>query len=188
MMKPLLILFATSFLFFACRDEHQQSPGSTMVKSMSEKPQAEFADAKFTTMGKQLMKEFETGDIQAFSNAFADNAVYAFSAGDSLVGRKAIFDFWQKRRHEAIKAIQFSNDIWLPIQVNQPQKGPDMKGIWLLNWYMANVTYNTDKSLTFWVHTDYHFNTENQIDRAVQYIDRAPINAATQMVVEGSKK
>ena len=29
-----------------------------------------------------------------------------------------------------------------------------------------------------WIHTDYHFDANDKIDQVVQYIDRAPINAA----------
>jgi hypothetical protein len=30
-----------------------------------------------------------------------------------------------------------------------------------------------------WIHTDIHFDANDKIDRAIQYIDRVPINAAT---------
>jgi hypothetical protein len=40
------------------------------------------------------------------------------------------------------------------------------------------VKYKNGKKLAFWVHTDYHYDANNKIDRAVQYIDRAPINSA----------
>jgi hypothetical protein len=71
-----------------------------------------------------------------------------------------------------------SNDIWLPVKVTHPQKGPDMPGVWLLSWYQVNVTYKNGKSLQFWVHNDMHYNDQDQVDRSIQYIDRAPINAA----------
>ena len=29
-----------------------------------------------------------------------------------------------------------------------------------------------------WIHTDLHFNENDKIDRLIQYLDRAPINAA----------
>ena len=77
-----------------------------------------------------------------------------------------------------IETIKFTNDIWLPIKVNQSQKGPDLPGNWLLSWYQVDVTYKTKKSLTYWVHTDIHYNERDQVDRFIQYIDRAPINAA----------
>jgi hypothetical protein len=54
-----------------------------------------------------------------------------------------------------------------------------MAGIWLLSWYQVNVKYKAAaKPIGFWIHTDYHFDANDKIDRAVQYIDMAPIKAA----------
>ncbi len=164
MRKKFLSVFS-AILLLACTAQAQTAP-------------AEFADAKYMDMGKQMMKNFETGNIDEYGQMFADNAVYLWSAGDSLAGKQAIIDYWKDRRKNVIETIQFSNDIWLPIKINQPQQGPDMPGIWLLSWHQVNATYKNGKSLQFWVHTDYHFNSNNKVDRVVQYMDRAPINAA----------
>jgi hypothetical protein len=104
--------------------------------------------------------------------------MYRWSSGDSLAGKAAIAAYWKERRAKVIDSIQFSNDIWLPLKVNQPQKGPDIPGIWLLGWYQVNVKYKNGKKLQFWVHTDLHYNSSDKIDLAIQYIDRAPINKA----------
>jgi hypothetical protein len=42
----------------------------------------------------------------------------------------------------------------------------------------VDVKYKTGKKLMFWVHTDYHFDANDKIDRAIQYIDMAPIKEA----------
>jgi len=179
-MKKVFIAFILPGILLACNNSKTGS-NETMVKDASDnKPkQAEFADAKYTNMGKQMMQKFESGDIDSWVNMFADNAVYSWSSGDSLAGKKAIMDYWKSRKMNVIDSIHFSNDIWLPIKVNQPQKGPDMPGNWLLSWYQVNVKYKTGKKLGFWVHTDYHFDASDKIDRAIQYIDMAPIKAAT---------
>ncbi len=141
-------------------------------------PPSEFADARYMEIGKQLMKNFEPGNIDEYGQMFADNAVYLWSAGDSLSGKKAIVDYWKDRRMNVIESIQLSNDIWLPIKINKPQQGIDLPGIWLLSWHQVNANYKNGKSLQFWVHTDYHFDSNNKVDRVVQYMDRAHINAA----------
>lgn len=176
-------LLCLPLLLLACKD--QQKPAEPTAKPMvksataTTKPmQSEFADAKYTEMGKQMLQQFESGNIDQYANNYADNAVYQWSSGDSLAGKAAIINYWKNRRANVIDKIRFSNDIWLPIKVNKPQRGPDLPGVWLLNWYQVNVTYKNGKSLQFWVHQDHHFNNENKIDRSVQYIDRAPINAA----------
>jgi hypothetical protein len=61
--------------------------------------------------------------------------------------------------------------------VNQPQ-GPETKGTWLLNWHQVHATYKNKAKLSFWVHTDMHYNNDDMVDELIQYIDRAPINAA----------
>jgi len=109
-------------------------------------------------------------------NAYADNAVYIWSVGDSLVGKAAIANYWKDRRTKLIDSVTFLNDIWLPIKVNTPQRGPDMKGVWLLGWRQVMVKYKNGKKLGFWVHADAHFDGNDKIDRVIEYIDRAPID------------
>jgi hypothetical protein len=141
-------------------------------------PQSEFADARYTDMGKKAMAQLSSGDITAWMDNFADTAVYSWSAGDSLVGKAAIANYWKDRRSKVIDSLQFVNDIWLPLKVNRPQKGPDVAGIWLLSWMEVHAKYKNGAKLGFWVHTDYHYNSADKIDRVVQYMDRAPINKA----------
>ncbi|GAA4742892.1 nuclear transport factor 2 family protein [Flavisolibacter ginsenosidimutans] len=187
MQKALLPLLSFVVLY-SCKDNKTTTePAATpMVKTATttadnKPPQAEFADAKYTDMGKQMMMQMENGDVDKWVANFADNAVYSWSNGDSLAGKKAITDYWTNRRKNVIESLHFSNDIWLPIKVNTPQRGPDMPGVWLLNWYQVNVKYKNGKALQFWVHHDYHYNNDNKVDRTVMYIDRAPVNAAVGM-------
>lgn len=179
-MKKAALALILSGILLACNNS-KTGEQTTMVKDASDvKPQpAEFADAKYMDMGKQMMQKFESGDIDSWVNMFADNAMYRWSSGDSLAGKKAIADYWKNRRTNVIDSIHFSNDIWLPIKINQPQKGPDAPGNWLLSWYQVNSKYKSGKKLQFWVHTDYHFDANDKIDQAIQYIDMAPIKAAT---------
>jgi hypothetical protein len=110
--------------------------------------------------------------------AFADNAVYVWSSGDSLNGKKAITDYWKDRRSNVIDSLTFMNDVWLPIKVNEPQQKVVKRGVWLLSWYQVSTKYKNGKKVGMWVHTDMHFNENDKIDRVIQYLDRAPINAA----------
>jgi hypothetical protein len=183
-MRTLLLLLSLPVLLLACKDRQKvTTENGPMVKTAAageSKPmQSEFADAKYTERGKQMMQDFASGNIDRWIGNFSDNAVFQWSSGDSLAGKNAISNYWKNRRMNVINTIRFSNDIWLPIKVNTPQRGPDMPGVWLLNWYQVNVQYKNGKALQFWTHNDYHFNSDDKIDRAVQYIDRAPINAAT---------
>jgi hypothetical protein len=111
-------------------------------------------------------------------SSFADNAVYQWNNGDSLAGKAAITAYWKKRRGEVIDSLTFSNQILLPIKVNKPQS-IEQPGVWLLSWHQVTAKYKTGKSMSQWMHTDMHFDASDKIDRVIQYLDRAPINAAT---------
>jgi len=181
-MRKILFFASAGFILLACNNSKTESDNkmaSGATDSSAVKQQAEFADAKYTDLGKQQLAKFESGDIDGWVNSFADNAVYTWSAGDSLAGKKAITDYWKNRRANIIDSIKFSNDIWLPIKINTSQQsGYDLPGVWLLSWYQVNAKYKSGKSLQFWVHNDMHFDNNDKVDRAIQYIDRAPINAA----------
>ena len=155
-----------------------ETKDTTSTAKQTEVPQSEFADAKYTDMGKKALELLSTGDVNAWIDTYADNAVYRWSSGDSLIGKTAIGNYWKERRGKIIDTIQFSTDIWLPLKVNRSQTGPDVPGIWLLGWYQVNVKYKNGKKLQFWVHNDLHYDKNDKIDIAIQYIDRAPINKA----------
>jgi hypothetical protein len=182
-MRKMLTLAAGCCILFACNNKPAESTATTTdttaAAAKETKPMAtEFADAKYTDMGKKNLAQLSSGDVDGWMTAYADNARFVWSSGDSLAGKAAITDYWKQRRGKVIDSITFTNDIWLPIKVNQPQKGPDLPGVWLLSWYQTNVKYKNGKKLSFWVHTDNHYDANDKIDRTVQYLDRAPINKA----------
>lgn len=181
-MKNVLAWGLISSLIFACNNpkpaEDKTESKTDSVAAQPKMQPAEFADAKYAEIGKKGLSALASGDIDAWMATFADNAVYIWNNGDSLAGKAAITAYWKKRRTEVIDSISFTNDIWLPIKVNQPQK-IEAPGIWLLGWYATSAKYKTGKRMSQWIHTDMHFDANDKIDRFIQYLDRAPINAAT---------
>ncbi|HTQ26500.1 MAG TPA: nuclear transport factor 2 family protein [Puia sp.] len=180
-MKKLFLFVAGCVCIMACNNktsDQTTAKDSTATAEPKPLPQTEFADQKYTDIGKKGNAQMESGDVDGWLTQFSDNAHYNWSGGDSLVGKAAIAAYWKNRRAKVIDSIKFSYDIWLPIKVNTPQKGPDRAGIWLLGWSQVNVKYKNGKKLTFWHHTDYHFDNNDKVDLVVQYLDRAPINAA----------
>lgn len=184
-MRKILLSFTLLLILASCgEDKKEKEAEGTMVKSAATqtadaKPmQSEFADLKYTDMGKSAMKHFADGNIDAWGESLAANVVYQYSSGDSIAGRKAVIDYWKGRREKVVQSIEMSNDIWLPIKVNQPQRGPDMPGVWLLNWAQVKATYRNGKVLQYWVHQDLHYNGQDKVDRVILYMDRGPINAA----------
>jgi hypothetical protein len=175
-MKNVFLALCCGVALFACNKPKEET--TTPAADPAPPPQAEIGDPKYAEIGKKGLQQLSSGDIDGWMTSFADSARYLWSAGDSLIGKKAITAYWKERRGKMIESISFTNDIWTPLKINTPQKGPDRAGVWLLSWHQVNVTYKNHQSLKFWVHTDYHFDASDKIDVAVQYIDRAPIVAA----------
>lgn len=184
-MKKAIIPFLFAGVLVACQD--QKTTEAPIVKDASTSRSAEadpksqaveFADPTYMEKGRLYLRLLSEEKIDEWAEQFADDAIYQWSSGDSLVGKQAIISYWKTRLDQTIDKISFSSDIWLPVKVNQPQQGPDVPGVWLMNWEKVDVTYKNGKRLNFWVHNDFHFNDAGKIDRAVQYLDRAPIKAA----------
>ncbi len=52
-------------------------------------------------------------------------------------------------------------------------------GNWVLCWYLVDVKYQkSGKRMQQWIHTDLHFNSNDKVDRVIQYVDRATVAAA----------
>ena len=178
-MKKMFLLVLCVALLVNCKKAESAEP-TTPAEPKADAttpPQAEFADAKYTEIGKKYMEALTKGDTDGMMAVYADNANYYWNAGDSLVGKKAIADFWVNRRKNVIETISFKNDIWLPLKVNRPQR-MEKTGIWLLSWYQVTAKYKGGKSMTQWMHILYHFDDNDKIDEVNQYVDRVPINDA----------
>ncbi len=178
-MKKMYLWALGSILLFSCNNEKAPESKTDAAPAATETPMApaEFADPKYAEMGKKALEAMSAGDVSGFVSNYADNAVYQFNSGDSIAGKAAIESYWKQRRSEAMDSISFTNTIFLPIKVNQPQS-IEQPGVWLLSWYQVNAKYKTGKKMSQWVHTDIHFNEADQVDRVIQYLDRVPINAA----------
>ena len=175
MKKIVLFALCLSFLVGCKKEKLMETPA---VTSDEEKIQpVEFADAKYTEIGKKSLDYLTKGDMDAWMSNYADDAKYYWNNGDSLVGKPAIDKYWRSRRANVIESITFENDIWLPTKVND-LKNVKNTGIWLLSWYKTTAKYKSGKSMTQWIHTIYHFDKNDKIDEVNQYLDKALINEA----------
>lgn len=184
-MKSHLLCCCFFLLFLSCKNtDAEKSDGmvenDTLVEeidNLSESEPQVLANYKYVEIGKKNLSYMEKGDMDSWMNIYADNAVYLWNSGDSLVGKAAIAFYWKQRRVNVIERIRFKDAIWLPVTVKEPQS-VEAKGVWLLAWYKATVKYRNGKEMTQWIHTDYHFDSNDKVDRVVQYVDRAAINAS----------
>jgi len=177
-MKKLFLLALCIPLFIGCKKEATEpaAPASPDAPEAASAP-AEFADAKYTAIGKASIAAMEKGDIDGWMANYADDAKYYWNGGDSLVGKPAIDKFWRERRANVIETISFKQDIWLPIKVNKPQQN-EKTGVWLMGWYEVTAKYQKGGSMTQWMHILYHFNDQDKIDQVNHFVDRKPIDAA----------
>lgn len=184
MLKNMFLFLATAVLF-SCKDEKaEEKAAEPMVKSASAEstkpPAVEIGDQKLVQDGAAMVKHFADGNYDAWGESLADNAVFLYSSGDSIAGKAAVVTYWKDRRAKYIKSLTFSNDIWLPMKVNDwDGKGPDTRGTWLMHWVQMKAVYKNDKSVQMWAHQDMHYNDNNKVDRIIMYLDRAPIMDAT---------
>lgn len=177
-MKQGFLCLLLCLLFTACKNEKDNS-GTTQTEPVATTPPpAEFADAKYVQSGKDGLAKLVSGDIDGWSASWADNIVWVRNNGDSIAGKEALLKYWKDRRGNAIDSLAFSNEVWLPVKVNQSQ-GTEATGVWLLAWYKVYARYKPGgKSMTQWMHMDYHYDANDKVDRIIQYQDSAPIAAA----------
>ncbi len=172
-----LVPLALCLFLFSCKNAKTDESSAAPDAATTIAP-VEFADAKYVESGKIGLAALSSGDIEKWMERYAENAIYRFNNGDSIVGKAAISAYWTQRRAEVIDTISFANDIWLPVKVNTPSNEMQAPGVWLLGWYQTTAKYKNGKSMTQWIHADSHFDANDKIDLVIQYLDRASINAA----------
>ncbi|MEP7106748.1 MAG: nuclear transport factor 2 family protein [Ferruginibacter sp.] len=169
-----------SFLF-ACNSATKTESATVPV---TDSPMTQKPSAKMELLGDELnssamasWESFSKGDVDGFAANFDENARLNFSGGDSLVGKKAIVDYY-KGRWKLIDSLKFSESIWLPVKANE-MPGNIPTGKWMLSWQRADIKYKNGKKLTFFTHSASHYNDAAKVDYLAQYIDFRPIMEAT---------
>jgi len=185
-MKKILALLAIPIILYGCsnaaddqkkKDEAAAMPTEAAKPADAKPAPAEIGDPKYIGMGKGALSALSAHDVDGFTKDYADNVVYIWNNGDSLVGKAAVVKYWKDRFATVLDSLTFNNQIWLPVKVNQPQS-IEAPGMWLMSWYMVNAKYRTGKHMMQWIHTTLHYNAEDKVDRVLQFRDMAPIMAA----------
>jgi hypothetical protein len=175
-MKNVVVICACVAIMMACTKPEDKKEPEPVAEA---KPQpAEFADPRYVEMGKKDLAMLNAMNLDGYLASFSDNARYYMSGGDSLIGKTAIGTYWKGRFANYVDSASFVNDIWTPLKVNVSQRRQDVPGVWLLSWYQVKVKYKNGQRLSYWVHTDFHYDSSDKIDVAILYMDRAPIVAA----------
>ncbi|HLZ87723.1 MAG TPA: hypothetical protein VKQ52_10795, partial [Puia sp.] len=90
-MKKFLFWAASCCLLSSCNNagtgSSTKDTTAAATATPATPPQSEFADARYTEMGKKALAQLSSGDVTGWMDAYADNAVYIWSSGDSLAGK-----------------------------------------------------------------------------------------------------
>lgn len=185
-MKKIISVFFVASILFACNSaEKKAEVTSTEAKSETGKAPVELInDSNFINSVKAAFTAFENKDIEGYTANLADNVMFRWSSGDSLVGKQAVKDYYTGR-FNIIDNIKYSNHIFLPMMSNvSPNGGVTPAGKWMLTWFQTNVKYKNGKAIQFWAHNAQHYNDAGKIDIFAQYIDRHPIMEASKDMVK----
>ncbi len=185
MKKIFSVIFMAAFLFACNTEEKKDETGAAEVKS--DKPAAPvelIMDSNLVNTVKATFTAFENKDIDGYTANLADDVMFRRSGGDSLVGKKAVKD-WYTTRFNIIDNIKFSSHIFLPLMANaSPNGGETSAGKWMLSWYKVDVKYKNGKAIKFWAHNAQHYNDAGKIDQFTQYVDMHPIMEAVKGLVK----
>jgi hypothetical protein len=182
MRKIIPVLICAALAYGSCTNDKTESDGSsaaTVASTDKTKPAMELLDMSAADVVKNSFAAFSKGDIEGMTASYDDNIRYTWSGGDSLIGKKAVQDYW-KARWTLIDSLTFSEHIVLPVQINESQSKFAPTGKWVLIWMMSQPKYKNGKSLNFWTHSVNHLNDAGKVDFIGMYYDRAPINKATE--------
>jgi hypothetical protein len=175
MTKIPAIAFAM-LLLSACNSASDKKPEAieTPVEN-SERPAATDAansivlPASSTDGVKKAIEAYASGDIAAFTADMDENIKFYYPApGDSLVGKKAVVDFYTKRRAMA-DSIQVVNPIYLGIR--NSTNPAVAQGDWLMAWYTYAIKYKNGKRVGLPIHIVQHMNNSGKVDIMAMYYD-----------------
>ena len=183
-MKKYLFAIVSCSIFLACTNKPSDTTQNTQDSAMTTKQSktssgpVEIGDSKYTEIGKSELKNLSSGDIDAFAEGLSDNALYAWSSGDTLIGKGSIVKYWKEQQNKLIDKMSFVKPVWIPIRVNESQQGQDIPGNWLMCWSLFKVKYKNGKSVDVWANALFHFDSTDKIDIISQYYDKTPLNKA----------
>ena len=179
-MKKILFGVFISVFFIACNSGKEEKPTTTETAATTDNKKTgdEILAMSEGDEAKNSLLAFAKGDVNGMTALYDDNVKFYWSGGDSLIGKKAVQDYYNGR-WKLIDSLNIAGQVVLPVKVNVSQTPGHTVGKWVLVWANIQVKYKNGKKLNFWAHNDYHYNDAGKVDVAIQYIDRHPLLEAT---------
>ena len=182
MKKIIFGVFISAFMIACSNEKTEDKPAAssdaTAATASDKKTTDELLALSDGDGVKSAMDAFANRDVDGMTASYADDIMYRWSGGDSLVGKQAVKDYYNGRL-KLIDSLSFTDHVILPVKVNNVQTPYQLAGKWVLHWAFAHVKYKTGKKINFWIHNDYHYNDAGKVDLAIQYIDMHPIREAS---------
>jgi hypothetical protein len=168
-MKKLFFILFVSVLYSACTGNKSDTATGTDSSSLATAAESEsavslpytagyssdFSLGKNSTLVNVLnsYKAWETGDMTALKNTFADSITFVFSNGFTFTGTADGFATESKKYRDSLSSVKLYVDAWMPVHSN------DKNEDWVLVWYKEIDTYKTGKIDSAYYHDD------NMIDK-----------------------
>ena len=121
-MKKFLFGVIVSTIFISCAEKAEEKPKdeTAAVTTETKKAATELLDISEGDGVRTATDALANKDANGLSASYDDNILYRWSGGDSITGKQAVFDYWNGR-FKLIDSLSFTDAIYLPIKVNEPQ-------------------------------------------------------------------
>lgn len=165
-MQNLSLLFVVVVVLHgACSQRKTEIPVSSAPAPV------EMGDSAKAALCKASYAALIAGDVDGFTASMSDNAVFSWNAGDSIVGKAAIIEYWKDRRANVINQLGIKDDVWLPLKVNSVPN--QRSGEYVMMWATLASSYQFGgKTMARKLHQVYHFNNDGKIDYVGHYLDQ----------------
>jgi hypothetical protein len=176
-----LILFAVLAALIACNSETEKTGSmgsssksngidSATVASYPTKPtyegQAEIGDPKHAITILNLWKNWDSGDLQAAKDHFADSVTIIVSDGTTMSGP----------RDSVLKSVQSFRDMFASIksevEVVLPVRGTSKNENWVSIWGKEVMTDKQGKMDSSFIHEAWRLNENGKVNYMMQYTRR----------------
>ena len=178
MKKFLFGVFISTFMIGCENEKKEDNSSATATSSETKKSGDEILPLAEGDWVKTSLAAFAKGDVEGMTANYEDTVFFLWSNLDSTRGKKAVQDFF-KSRWALLDSVTYSDFIILPINTVVQQSAFAPTGKWTLAWFFTHAKYKTGKKLDFWIHNVFHHTSSGKVDFVGQYMDMAPIYAAS---------
>ncbi|HXL55976.1 MAG TPA: nuclear transport factor 2 family protein [Chitinophagaceae bacterium] len=165
-MKKLLFIIVVSMIYATCTNKSATTNESGTAASTSDSfpfkasYSSNFTPVKASTIKDVLdwYKAWETGDMNALKNHFADSVTMNFPDGGKFSGTRDSLMYYASRFRDSLSKVEFDFVAW--VGNHSVDKNED----WLNVWYKEIDTYKTGKIDSAYYQDDNRLSKDGKVD------------------------